>query len=226
MKKKKTQQKKFNKFQSLFDIKYLGYDFIKLTGCIPALLFFRVKYFYKNKETKKELRKTPCIIVANHHSFLDPFLMLTVYYNKRVSIIATKELYEGKLKNFLFTVFFRSIKIDKDNVSLKTFKDVKNVILRGHSVGIFPEGGIHNNQEGIEGFKSGAIMMANMANAPIYPVYFKKRTHWWQSTKVIFGEKFDVSSYINGKATSAALNEVAKELFIKEKELEEISKTL
>jgi 1-acyl-sn-glycerol-3-phosphate acyltransferase len=217
--------KKVNRLKAFFDLKWWFYDFVKVTGFIPITLYLRSKFIYKNKEYKKEFKKDPIMIAANHRDFLDPFLMVSVFTFKRVGIIATKELFNTKFKKALFTGF-RAIYIDKENVSIKTFKAVNEVIKDGHSVGIFPEGTIvHKDGEEISEFKAGVIMMALMAKAPIYPIYFAKRNHWYQRQRIYVGERFNVSDYFEGKKPSGEkMAEVAELLRQKVIELSNMHK--
>ena len=184
MKKSKKKAKKLNKFQSLFDYKCLFYDFVKITGFIPAMLFFRFKYYFINKDMKKEFKKQPCIIVSNHQSFLDPFIMVSAYWYKRIGIVATKDLFSTKFKEFLFKSF-GCICVDKENVSMKTFKEINNRISRGHSIGVFPEGTVIHKDDNLDAFKSGVIMMAIISKTCIYPTYTVKRPHWWNRQRII-----------------------------------------
>ena len=49
--------KKRSKLSAIFDIRYIFYDFVKLTGVIPILLIFRLKTYCFNKKKKEEMRK-------------------------------------------------------------------------------------------------------------------------------------------------------------------------
>ena len=222
---KKENRKKMNRLKGFFDFKWWFYDFVKVTGFIPISLVLRSKFIYKNKECKKEFKKDPIMIAANHRGFLDPFLMVSTFYFKRVGIIATKELFNTKFKKALFTGF-RAIYIDKDNVSIKTFKAVNETIKDGHSVGIFPEGTIvHKENEEISEFKAGVIMMASMAKCPIYPIYFAKREHWYNRQRIYVGERFDINDYSSGKKLSGEkMTEVAEILRQKVIELSNMHK--
>lgn len=224
--KKERQEKKVNRLKSFFDLRWWFYDFVKITGFIPIILFLRPKYIYINKKQKKDFKNDSIMIAANHRSLLDPFLMVSVFFFKRVGIIATKELFSTKIKKALFTGF-RAICIDKDNVSISTFKEVNQRIKTGHSVGVFPEGTIAHKTSGIDEFKPGVIMMAHMAKTPIYPVYFATRKNIFQRQKIVIGEKFDVSMKMKGqKANSETFSNIASQLRDKEIELENYYKKI
>ena len=223
--KRNDNRKKVNRLKGFFDFKWWFYDFVKVTGFIPITLYLRSKFIYKNKEYKKEFRNDPIMIAANHRGFLDPFLKVSVFTFKRVGIIATKDLFNTKFKKALFTGF-RAIYIDKENVSIKTFKAVNETIKDGHSVGIFPEGTIvHKENEEISEFKAGVIMMASMAKCPIYPIYFAKREHWYNRQRIYVGERFDINDYSSGKKLSGEkMTEVAEILRQKVIELSNMHK--
>ena len=221
---KKKKEKKVNRLKSFFDLKWWFYDFVKITGFIPGMLFFRPKFVYLNKESKKEFKRESIMIAANHRGFMDPFIMVGVFYFKRVGVIATKDLFDTKFKNALFHGF-RAICIDKDNVGISTFKEVNKIANDGHSVGIFPEGTIVHETDSLNEFKPGVIMMAKMAKLPIYPVYFSAKRKKLSRQVIIIGEKFDLNEQLNGrKPNSQTYAEMADELREKMLVLEKLSK--
>lgn len=213
--------KKRNIFQKIFDLKYILFDFMKITGIIPTLIYFRLKCYYVNKRKPKNLFNGPFIIISNHTSYLDPVILLNTVWNRRISFVATQELYASKFGNFFFNAI-RCIKINKENVSMQTFKEVKNVIERGHIVGLFPEGHIETG-ENIDTFKSGAVMFAVLCNVPIVQVYIHERSSFWQRQKVVVSNKINVNELIKSKIPSMEeIGNVTKILEKQENELKEI----
>ena len=65
----KKKNKKYSLFAKLFDPKMFVLDFARLTAW-PALLFYRMKVLYENKNAKK-FRKHTGIIASNHTGFGD-----------------------------------------------------------------------------------------------------------------------------------------------------------
>ena len=51
--------KKRSKLSAIFDIRYIFYDFVKLTGVIPILLIFRLKTYCFNKKKKELFNSLP-----------------------------------------------------------------------------------------------------------------------------------------------------------------------
>lgn len=208
----------------IIDLKWAFVFFVKVTGFIPIMLFLRPKYYYPSKETKKEFKRTSCIIASNHSSLQDPFYLVSVMYFKRLSIVATKELFEG-FKGLIFRGF-RAIRIDKDAASLSTFKQVNNVIKDGHSVAVFPEGTTVHDKDEVINFKTGVILMSKLSKAPIYPLYLVKRKNIFQRYKIIIGERFDLDK-LNLEGTVKEKQEKAAELLhAKELELQQKAEKL
>lgn len=188
MKSKKT--KKIKTISKIFDFRMIFYDFVKITGAIPTIIFMRMKFKWlkKSKPSTK-----PYLIVSNHVSYLDPVIISNAFWYRRVRFITTDYFFQKKAS----TLFFRSlgcIPVSKENVAVATFKEAKKTIDRGHCLCLFPEGGVERHEQ-IDNFKSGAIMMALICDTPIVMVYIEKRLHWYQRQKVIIGEKINVKDY-------------------------------
>ena len=200
--------------------KYFFYDFVRVTA-IPGLLFFRPKKIYISEEAKKKIRGG-ALIISNHVSLSDPmYLMLTIWY-RRHHFIAMKELFEkSKFNEWLFSKAFLCIKIDRDNFSIKTFKEIVNHLKNDEVVTMFPEGRVNINKEGTNAFKSGMIIMALKSGCPIVPVYIKRRKHWYSRLILGVGEPLDIKNFSKGdKPTMEEINEAAKYLELQESKLE------
>lgn len=221
MKKQPLKKRKKNLIQKIFDLRYFFYDFVKLTGAIPALIYFRVKRYYKSgKKPKGQFRGT-YIVASNHSTFLDPIILLIAFWKRRVSFIATEDLFDTKLKRFFFNSV-RMIPINKQNFKMETFKVAKDVIDSGHLVMIFPEGHVQLSGE-IDEYKSGAVMLGLLTKSPIMQVYIKQREKWWHRQKVIIGEKVYLEDYLDSKIpTMEDINKITKILKKQEEELAEI----
>lgn len=217
MKKKKN---KVSKFFQIFDYRVFGYDFTKVTAGIPVLIFLRLKKYYENKQTFKKIRHKPYLIAANHSNLFDVVVVATSFASRRLRFVATKDLFRTKFLNFLFT-FFGCIKVDKNNVSMNTFKGVKEGLKYGHCVCVFPEGTIAGGEELIE-YKSGIILMASVSKVPILPIYIPVRKKWYQRQRVVFGDVFDINDYIKSPIpTMDEIHLTAQKLKEKEVELKE-----
>lgn len=209
--------KKRSLLAKIFDFKMWLHDFIKITGCLPVFIDLRVKKLYIKKE--KKMFRGNYIISANHISYEDPVIICASFWMRRVGFLATSELFESKLTNFLFTRF-GCVPINKNNPGLDSFKKVADMVNRGHIMCVFPEGTIAR-EEHMGGFKSGIVMMSIMADADILPVYIAKRENRFKRQVVVVGEKINYKDFVSGPFPSIDdINNITKILLEKELELE------
>lgn len=218
-----NKKKKIPLICKIFDPKCFFHDFVKWTGALPVVVYLRQKRHYINGKKQKGLFKGSAIIVSNHPGFFDPLIVMNAFWTKRCGFIATKDIFKNKFQKWLFTSF-GCIEVDKNNVSVAMFKKTTDVLNRGHSIIVFPEG--HVVREGnVQDFKSGAILMAMFADAPIIPMYIVKREKWWKRQHIVIGEKFNVKDYISSPIPSMEdIERVTKILREKELELENLGK--
>ena len=205
----------------VISLKYFLYDFVRINGW-PLLVWFRPKTIYVHKETKKAF-KSGLILMSNHISFFDPFYILVSILRRRHHFVATKEMFSSKFSNWWFTNAFLCIKIDRENFSLASLKEIMNHIEMGDMVTMFPEGHINfsENKENLNPFKGGIAMMALKTKCPIVPVYIHKKKHWYSRLVTYVGDPINVWDYVEGKSFN--VNDVKKISLIlqtKEKELE------
>ena len=191
------------------------YDFVKVTGLIPGLIWIRPKVI----RVGGKCPRGGVLISSNHPTFLDPIILLASIRERRLHSLATTDLFTTKLKAFMFTRM-HCIPVDKNNFSMTTFHEVVDRLKDGKAVVIFPEG--HVNRGGgqeINAFKSGAILMAHHASAPILPVYIVRREKWYHRQYVVVGQPFDVRSAVGMIPTMEQVERVSEQLREKEMEL-------
>ncbi len=194
------------------------YDFVKVTGAIPVMLWLRPK-IYRPYGTKTP--RGGVLVSANHRSLLDPVIVHTAFPSRRMDSLATKELFNTPLKNKFFNQM-HCIMVDKENFTLSAFHQVVSRLNDGKMVVIFPEGGLNTDkEETISTFKSGAVLMAHKAKSPILPIYIVPRKKWYQRQRVVVGELFNVCDEVGAMPTLAQLNEASEALRQKELALRE-----
>lgn len=197
---------------------YFFFNFVKITGS-PAILLLRPKVLCFGNTRPKDV-KGGAIITANHTSFYDPVFGFCVFWRRKMHLVATKDLYNSKFKDF----FFRNvqcIQVDKTNFSMSCFHEVKEVLQDNKLVMIFPEGKLNVEQEDMLSFKSGAILMAHNTNKPIIPLYIAKGKKWYNRWYGVLGDPIDVRALCGPFPTLEKLNEVSDFLRQKEEQLKE-----
>lgn len=150
------------------------------------------------------------IIAANHKSNLDPIFLAAAIRNRRVSVIAKKELF----KNKLFASYLKSINvipIDRLNPGITTLKDVLKDIRKGNAVGIFPEGTRCKGKE-FGKAKAGLGMMAVKGKADIIPVSIITDYKLFRKVKIYIDKPISMESHYNEKLTSEDYERISQEI--------------
>ena len=197
----------------------IHYDFVKLTGWLPAMIYLRPKVISVGK-SKFSKTKGGFLITSNHVRFDDPILLLAVFWNRRVHCLATKDLFSTKLKNFFFSRML-CIRVDKDNFSMQSFHEACDCLRANQAVAIFPEGEVNQTGQEMLGFKSGAVLMAHQTKKPILPMYIVKPDKWYHRRVVLLGELMDVQALCGPIPSMESIQRVTDQLQQTELELKQ-----
>lgn len=194
---------------------YFLYDFVKITGAIPTLLWFRPKVIYESKKPKLK----SVLICSNHIGLFDPVILQFLFPFRRTTSLATKDLYRNKVLSF----FFRNmhcIMVDKENFSISSFHDVIDELKKNKPVIIFPEGKVNTgDKESLMTLKSGAILMAYMAKSPLLPVFILPKKHKLERVKVLVGDPIYLNELYSKSPSIMQIEEIGQMLKDKEKSL-------
>ena len=197
-------------------VKYnFAYDFVKVTGAIPALLWVRPKIIRLGENSKKV--KGGVLIVSNHVTYIDPIILHCVFLNRRLYSVATKDICKTKIRKLFFSVA-NCLIIDKEKFAMSSLRQICDVLKQEKAVVIFPESTV-NEEDNVKAYKSGCVLMALLAKKPILPVCIIKRKTWFNSTKVVIGEPIDVSAMCSAVPTMEELDAITKMLQQKEQEM-------
>ncbi len=170
---------------------FLG--FTKLTGYLPALLFFKPKIYRENGI--KKLPK-PFILVSNHKSLLDFILYLIIFPFRTIHFLMAEVLYnKGKFFSFLLNSW-GGIKVERAEQTFEFVADTLEVLDNGGDVGIFPEGRLPINGKPWP-FTSSTAFIALQTDAPIVPVYTFGGYSLFKRAKVCIGQPINVRDYID-----------------------------
>lgn len=195
---------------------YFFLNFVKITG-FPVVLWMRPKILYAGKTRIKDV-KGGALISANHTSFADPIFGYCAFWRRNLHLVASKDLYSTKFKDF----FFRNvqcIQVDKKNFSMKCFHEVEEVLSDNKLVMIFPEGQLNREKDTMLSFKGGAILMAYKAKKPIYPLYIVKGKKWYNRWCGVLGDPIDIHTLCGAMPSLKKINEISELLRSKEEEL-------
>ncbi len=160
--------------------------FVKLTGILPALLFFKPKIYYMGEGASKKLPK-PCIFMSNHKSLMDFVLYLMIFPWRTIRFLMAEVLFKkGKLFSW-FLYRLGGIYVNRDAFSFDFVGQSLQVLEQGGTVGIFPEGRLPVKGKAWP-FKPSVAYISLRTDAPIVPVYTDGNYGLFKRAHVMIGE--------------------------------------
>ena len=191
------------------------YDFVKITGGPPMLLWLRPKRIYPYGKQKI---RGPVLISSNHVGYSDPFVVFCVFKLRRIHSLASRELFSTKFAEVFFPLM-KCIRVDQENFALSSVHKAVEKLREGKTVVIFPEGTINTTQphDNPLSFKSGVSLISYQSGAPVLPVYIVKRDKWYHRQKIVIGRPIDVKKELGTFPSLDALNEMSE--FLRQEEI-------
>lgn len=166
--------------------------FVKVTGVIPAWLFFKPKVHKVSKECKA-LPK-PCILVSNHKSLMDFVLYLLVFPFRTIRFLMAEVLFnKGKLFSW-FLYALGGIRVDRDDHDFSFVSDSLEVLDNGGTLGIFPESRLPVNGKPWP-FTVSTAFIATHTDAKLVPVYTDGNYGLTKRANVVIGEPFYLTDF-------------------------------
>ena len=134
------------------------------------ILLGRLLYGFTVQGAEKVPEKGPLIIASNHHQYADPVL-ICMAVPRRMQWMAKRELFVPPFDRFFY--FIGSFPVDRQKGGRAGLRAALDFLSQGWVLGIFPEGGRRKqtDPEGHDPPKSGVVMLAARASAPILPVF-------------------------------------------------------
>jgi len=136
----------------------------------------RISLFILNVHTKVlgDIPKERVLLMPNHQTFFDVFLVLTYYPS---SIVAKKEIGDWPILRLAIQLG-RIILVDRSTLKsmLRTMRSIDQEVKSGGSVILFPEGTTYGGPM-TKAFKPGSFKIAEETKTPIIPVAIKYLKH-------------------------------------------------
>ena len=196
---------------------YILFDLARWSGW-PFLLWYRIKRIYENKKQKKGI-KGGALVVSNHILYSDVMVLSTAFWFRRMHFMVMKEIMANKFLTWFYT-HCGCIPVDREKPSFNSIRTVTQLLEGGNVVTVFPEGHVSfKNENPMNAFKSGAVLMAYQANVPIIPVYREVRKSIWHRQKIVVGEPVNLREKYGDKMGMKEIEEATIYLFEKEQQL-------
>lgn len=142
---------------------------------------FRPKIIYADKTLKKRLKGKPAVFVANHTHHFDGAFAMSVLWRYKPYVLVKKSWFEKKGTGKCIGLC-RSIPINLDEADGAWYETAQEIVARGGSLLIFPEGGLARNKQ-INEFKPGAALLSAKTGTPIVPCAV------WGPYDAVFGKR-------------------------------------
>lgn len=149
---------------------------------LATRMFLTIFCSLKVKGAENILGKGAYIIVANHISWFDSFVLVTLF-KKKITFLAADYLFERPIIRRAFLSKLGCIPVGREQTRKAITKSLK-LLKDGGIIGIFPEGGVKSTKE-MQEIKRGASFLARMADVPIIPVGIQGTKHVFSLSRKI-----------------------------------------
>ena len=184
--------------------KNIVYNLIKPIYTILLKIIFRPKVIGKENIP----RDGALIFAGNHKHAVDP-TMVMMSTKRIVRYMAKEELFRG-----LHGILFKNIgliKVYRGRSNPNAVIEAENVLNKGGTIGIFPEGTRNKSTEELLKFRHGAVAIAKKTGTPILPFAIKNKYKIFRKSVVLeLGKPIDVSNMETEEANEYLKNEVLK----------------
>jgi len=176
-------------------IKKLARIFFKVTGYIPFMIYFRLRFYHASKKNKTRPLKGPAIVIANHTSILDYFVITFTFPFRKIRTLVSEALYAHKIPG-LMSKLMDDIVVHRERSDLSFMAEAEKSLQKGKVISIFPEGHLVRNGK-IDTFRPAVVYLALRTGAPIVPCYIDAHYNSIKRTRVITGSKIYLRDYCN-----------------------------
>ena len=174
----------------------------KVTGLLPAWLFFTPKVYYAEGAPRRGRLPRPCLLMSNHTSLMDFPLYLVVFWKHTVRFLMAEVLYRNKLLATLLN-WLGGIRVEREAFDLGFVAESLAVLDKGGVVGVFPQGRLPVKGQKWP-YKPGIVWIAMHTDAPILPVYTEGGYGLFRRARVMIGAPFTLPGQGSGRVPDEA----------------------
>lgn len=203
-------------------LKKLARIFLKVTGTIPFMIYFRLKFYHASKKDKSRPLHGGAIVIANHTSILDYFTIMFTFPFRKIRTLVSEALYAHKVPGTMSKIM-DDIVVHRERSDLSFMAKAEKALEKKQVISIFPEGHLVRTGK-IDTFRPAVVYLALRTGAPIVPVYIDAHYNSFKRTRVITGPKIYLKDYCDSTNPSP---EQARELCeLLRKKVEELKSQL
>lgn len=199
--------------------------FVKITGILPFLLWYKPKRYREHQRQKRN--RSGEILIANHTTLMDFAMMLFVYPTQVIRVLMAEVLYSNRFMTWFLT-HLRGIRVNRYSPQqTDKLSEAIDTLNHGGLVGVFPEG--HLNAKGKDfgpflPFSSGAAYLALRTGAVVRPLYFHVAGGLFRRSHIMIGDAIDLRSSFGAETDRANVENATRYLRWKMEQLREETK--
>lgn len=107
----------------------------------------------------------PLVVVANHESNLDGFVLISVFKGRRLTFLSAAHLFQKRgIGRYLRGI--GALPVEEEHANVASFRRAIEILGDGGTVAIFPQGGIARDE-----IQGGAAYLALKTNATLLPLH-------------------------------------------------------
>lgn len=134
-------------------------------------------FLFGIRKNIKHLPDEQCIVIANHNSDLDTFVLASLLgwkHKQRTQVVAAKDTFAGGVAGWIAAWALNALLVERHPAGHHDpLAEVKDVLRKGQSLIIYPEG-TRGEPGKMESFKRGVgVLAAEFPDLPVYPVFIK-----------------------------------------------------
>ncbi len=167
--------------------------FVKITGILPFLAWYKPARYHEHERQKRS--RSGEILIANHTTLMDFAMMLFVYPSRVIRVLMAEVLYGNPFMTWFLTRL-RGIRVNRYSPErTDKLSEAIDTLNHGGLVGVFPEG--HLNDKGknfgpLLPFSSGAAYLALRTGSVVRPLYFHVAGGFFRRSHVMIGDAIDL----------------------------------
>lgn len=132
---------------------------------LAARLVFRSAFRLKVVSPERIPSRGPLVVVANHESFVDGFVLMSIFTERHLTFLSASYLFERPAIG-LFLRGIGALPVEEQRANVSSLKTAIAILERGGTLAVFPGGGIARDE-----IFGGAAYLALKASAPILPLH-------------------------------------------------------
>ena len=180
---------------------------------LMVILFWIVSkllFFMRYEGLEKIPKDTPCILMGNHQTILDPLVLALCARDREIHFMGKKELFEKPLLGKIFRMV-HSFPVDRGNMDMNAVRTALGVLKDGDTLGIFPEG-TRSRTGHMLPLLGGASMIALRSRCVILPVYIDGRYRLFHPMTARVGDPVETADLLAGRINKEACDELTRRI--------------